>query len=79
VYSLATLTTKSYVYDRETGLAHKGNEDLETARQAAEERLQGSDEDGILELAQRNAETYLADSSPRSVTRRRSSETAPAD
>jgi hypothetical protein len=60
---IATLDNeKSYVYDRETGSLTKGNEDLETAaRQAAEEEIRkAAEEDGILELAQRNAETYLA-------------------
>ena len=52
---------KSYVYDRETGLLTKGNIDLEAnARQvAAEEILKAALEDGILEQAQVNAESYL--------------------
>lgn len=52
---------KSYVYDRDTGLLTKGNIDLETlARQAAEEEIEkAAAEDGILDLAQTNAEYYL--------------------
>jgi hypothetical protein len=51
---------KSYVYDRETGLVGV-NPALETdARQAAEEEiLKAAMEDGILEMAQRNAEAYV--------------------
>jgi hypothetical protein len=53
---------KSYVYDRQTGALSKGDQNLETvARKAAEEEIRKAAEgDGILELAQRNAETYLA-------------------
>jgi Protein of unknown function (DUF4230) len=52
---------KSYVYDRETGALTRGDQNLETAaRQAAEkEILKAAEDDGILELAQQNAETYL--------------------
>jgi hypothetical protein len=52
---------KSYVYDRDTGLFTKGTVDLETlARQAAEDEIRKAAlEDGILQQAQRNAETYL--------------------
>lgn len=60
---IATLDNeKSYVYDRDTGLFTKGNIDLETlARQAAEEEIEkAATEDGILDLAQTNAEYYLA-------------------
>ena len=51
---------KSYVYDRDTGLIGV-NPALETeARKAAEEEiLNAALEDGILEIAQRNAETYV--------------------
>lgn len=58
---VATLDNqKSYVYDRDTGLMGM-KLDLETeARQAAEvEILNAALEDGILEMAQRNAETYV--------------------
>jgi hypothetical protein len=59
---IATLDNeKSYVYDRETGSLTKGNVDLETlARQAAEDEIRKAAlEDGILTLAQTNAEAYL--------------------
>lgn len=59
---VATLDNdKSYVYDRETGLLTHGDVNLETtARQAAESQIrQAALEDGILEQAQANAETYL--------------------
>lgn len=60
---IATLDNeKSYVYDRETGLFRKGEQDLETlARQAAEEEIyQAALEDGILDQAVINAEAYLS-------------------
>ena len=60
---MATLDNdKSYVYDRDTGLLTKGNVDLETlARQVAEEEIEkAAAEDGILDLAQTNAEYYLS-------------------
>ena len=52
---------KSYVFDRQTGLLNKGEKDLETAaRQAAEsEILNAALDDGILDLARKNAEIYL--------------------
>jgi len=59
---IATLdNNQSYVYDRETGLLTHGDINLETtARQAAEDQIkQAAFEDGILEQAQANAETYL--------------------
>lgn len=59
---VATLDNdKSYVYDRETGLLSKGNPDLETqARQVAEQEiLNAAIEDGILDTASTNAQTYL--------------------
>jgi hypothetical protein len=59
---IATLDNqKSYVYDRDTGLFTKGTIDLETlARQAAEDEIRKAAlEDGILQQAQRNAESYL--------------------
>jgi len=58
---VATLDNqKSYIYDRDTGLVGV-NPALETeARQAAEEEiLNAALEDGILEMAQRNAEVYV--------------------
>jgi hypothetical protein len=59
---VATLDNeKSYVYDRQTGVLTKGQEDLETqARQVAEQEIrQAALDDGILDLARQNAETYL--------------------
>lgn len=59
---IATLDNeKSYVYDRNTGALTHGDSNLETtARQAAEEEIyKAAVEDGILELAQQNAENYL--------------------
>lgn len=59
---IATLDNeKSYVYDRDTGLLTKGDVNLETtARRAAEQAIADAAlEDGILALAQQNAETYL--------------------
>ncbi len=52
---------KSYVYDRQTGLLTKGDQNLETqARQVAQQQIeQGALEDGILRLAQDNAASYL--------------------
>lgn len=60
---LATLNNeKSYVYDRQTGLLTHGDPNLETtARQVAEQEIhKAALEDGILDLAQVNAENYLA-------------------
>ena len=59
---VATLDNdKSYVYDRETGLLTQGDQNLETnARQAAENEIKkAAVEDGILNLAQQNAESFL--------------------
>ncbi|NQU30267.1 MAG: DUF4230 domain-containing protein [Anaerolineae bacterium] len=59
---IATLDNeKSYVYDRETGALTHGDTNLETtARQAAEHEIyKAALEDGILDLAQQNAENYL--------------------
>ena len=52
---------KSYVYDRQTGLLTKGDINLETlARQAANDEIRKAAlEDGILELAQMNAQTFI--------------------
>jgi len=62
VFSATLDNQKSYVYDRDTGLLTKGDVNLETAaRQAAEEEIRkAAIEDGILDLAQGNAETYLS-------------------
>ena len=59
---IATLDNdKSYVYDRDTGIFTHGDVDLETlARRAAEDEIEKAAlEDGILDLAQQNAESYL--------------------
>ncbi len=52
---------KSYVYDRDTGIFRRPDEDLETlARQAAEEEIrQAAVGDGILDQARLNAEVFL--------------------
>lgn len=59
---VATLDNdKSYIYDRETGILRKSDRNLETeARQAAEDAiLEATIDDGILVLAEQNAEIYL--------------------
>lgn len=59
---VATLDNdNSYVYDRETGILRKSDQDLETtARQVAEQEIEKAAlEDGILVQAQQNAEVYL--------------------
>ncbi|RPI28887.1 MAG: DUF4230 domain-containing protein [Chloroflexota bacterium] len=59
---IATLDNeKSYVYDRDTGALTKGDVNLETsARQAAEQEIaKAALEDGILEMARQNGESYL--------------------
>ena len=59
---VATLNNEaSYIYDRNTGLFRRSDPNLETAaRQAAEaEILDGAIDDGILVLAQQNAEFFL--------------------
>lgn len=54
--------SKSYVYTRDTGILTRQTIDLETlARQSAEEEIKKAAlEDGILNLAQQNAETFLS-------------------
>ncbi len=61
IFIVALDNQKSYVYDRETGIFTHGNITLETnARQAAEQKiLEAAMEDGILTIAQTNAEAYL--------------------
>lgn len=59
---VATLDNeKSYIYDRDIGLLTKGEIELESlARRAAEEEIRKAAlEDGILEQAQTNAESYI--------------------
>jgi hypothetical protein len=60
---IATLDNdKSYVYDRERGFLTRGDINLETtARQVAEDEIERSAlEDGILDIAQQNAENYMS-------------------
>ena len=61
IFSTTLDNNKSYVYDRTTGLLNKGDQNLETnARQAAENEIsKAALEDGILNQAQQNAETFL--------------------
>jgi hypothetical protein len=59
---IATLDNEnSYVYERDTGLLTKGDLNLETtARRVAEQEIEkAAIEDGILNIAQKNAENYL--------------------
>jgi hypothetical protein len=60
---IATLDNeKTYVYDRDTGILRKAVQNLETlARQTAEKEIRAAAiEDGLLETAKQNAETYLS-------------------
>jgi len=61
VFIAALDNESSYIYDRDKGILTRGNEGLETeARRAAEQEiLNAALEDGILEQAQVNAESYL--------------------
>ena len=61
VFVAALDNDKSYVYDRDTGLLTRGNVQLEAeARRSAEAAIRETAlEDGILEQAQVNAESYL--------------------
>lgn len=59
---IATLDNdKTYVYERDTGILRSPDQNLETlARQSAEEEIRNAAiEDGILKIAQQNAEIYL--------------------
>lgn len=59
---IATLDNdKTYVYERDTGILREPIQNLETlARQSAENEIRAAAiEDGILETARQNAETYL--------------------
>jgi hypothetical protein len=62
VFVAALDNNKSYVYNRDTGLLTQGDMNLETtARQAAENEIKKAAlEDGILNIAQQNAESYLS-------------------
>jgi hypothetical protein len=61
IFVVAIDNQQSYIYDRETGIFTHGEVDLETeARRAAELEIEKSArEDGILELAALNAESFL--------------------
>lgn len=61
IFVVAIDNQQSYIYDRETGIFTHGEVNLETeARRAAELEIEKSAlEDGILELAAQNAESYL--------------------
>lgn len=61
IFVVAIDNQQSYVYDRDTGILTHGEVDLETeARRAAELQIEQSAlEDGILELAAQNAESFL--------------------
>lgn len=61
IFVVAIDNQKSYVYDRDTGIFTQGEVNLETeARRAAELEIEKNAlEDGILDLAAQNAESYL--------------------
>ena len=61
IFIAALDNDKSYVYDRQRGMLTKGDQNLETqARQVAEREIEKTAiEDGILELAKKNAELFL--------------------
>ena len=61
IFVVAIDNQQSYVYDRDTGIFTHGEVNLESeARRAAEIEIENSAlEDGILELAAQNAESYL--------------------
>jgi hypothetical protein len=62
IFSASLNNEKSYVYDRQTGLLTRENPDLETqVRRVAEEEIyKAAMDDGILEQARINAESYLS-------------------
>ncbi|MRS04172.1 DUF4230 domain-containing protein, partial [bacterium] len=53
---------KSYIYERETSILRQSDPNLETlAKQSAEQEIKkAAIDDGILEVAQQNAESYLS-------------------
>ena len=61
IFSASLDNSKTYVYDRDTGLLRKAGRDLETlARQAAEaEILKVAVDDGILDQAALNAQVFM--------------------
>ncbi len=62
IFIVALDNEKSYVYDRDTGVLTKGDINLETsARRVAEREIEfAATEDGILNLAQQNAEVFMS-------------------
>ncbi|NTW09245.1 MAG: DUF4230 domain-containing protein, partial [Anaerolineaceae bacterium] len=62
IFNASLDNEKSYVYDRQTGLLTRENPDLETQvrRVAEDEIFKAAMEDGILEQARINAESYLS-------------------
>jgi len=62
IFVAALDNEKSYVYDRDRGLLTKGDIHLESAARAvAEDEIEAAaTEDGILELARQNGETFLS-------------------
>jgi hypothetical protein len=61
IFSAALDNEKSYVFNRQTGILTHGSPDLETqARRAAEQEIYAAAlQDGILDLARANAESFL--------------------
>lgn len=61
VFSARLDSSRTYVYSRDTGLLTEGSLNLESSARAAAEReiARAATEDGILKLAQNNAELYL--------------------
>lgn len=60
VFVTALSNEQSYVYDRDTGvMGMKADLETEARRVAEEEILDAALEDGILDMAQKNAETYV--------------------
>jgi hypothetical protein len=61
VFIAALDNEKSYIFERETSILRQSDPNLETlARQSAEQEIKkAAIEDGILNIAQQNAESYL--------------------
>lgn len=61
VFIAALDNEKSYIFNRETSILRQADPNLETlARQSAEQEIRkAAIEDGILDIAQQNAESYL--------------------
>lgn len=62
IFNASLDNDRSYVFNRETGLLSKGDQNLESnAREAAENEIRkAAMEDGILTKARQNAESYLS-------------------